>query len=100
MIDKSDIENLSKLARIELNEEEKKSLTKDIDNILSFVEQIKEVLPAQAGSADLPEIPEVQKLRNVLREDENPHESGVNTKELLEGAPETEGEYIKVQKIL
>lgn len=94
MINEKDIENLSKLARIELNEEEKKSLTKDLDRILGFIGEIGEI------SADLPDISEAGKLKNVMREDENPYESNASTKELLESAPETEKDYIKVQNIL
>ena len=94
MIGKNDIENLSKLARIELDEEEKKSLAEDIEKILSFVEQIKE------AGGEIQTEPADGKLRNIMREDKNPHKKGIHTEELLETAPEREGAYIKVQKIL
>ena len=39
-------------------------------------------------------------LCNITREDEKPHKSGVYTKKILSEAPEREGDYIKVKKIL
>ena len=39
-------------------------------------------------------------MRNVMREDANPHESGIYTEKMLEQAPAREGNYIKVKKIL
>ncbi len=37
---------------------------------------------------------------NVMREDSNPHESGKYTETLLKAAPQREGQYVKVKKIL
>ena len=39
-------------------------------------------------------------LRNVLREDSKPHETGIYTDKLLEQAPNKGNNYIKVKKIL
>jgi len=56
-----DIEKLAELAKIELTEEEKKSLQKDMDSILGYVDQIK-----QARVEDI----EIQHENyNVWRED-------------------------------
>ena len=113
MIEKKDIEHLAKLARIKLSDEEKDSLAKDIPNILNFVEQIQsasasrrrdgevsgeeiEKDPSRRGEAEA----EVGKLRNVMREDENPYEKGLYTEKLLEEAPEREENFVKVKKIL
>lgn len=93
MIEKKDIENLAKLSRIELSDKEASSLTKDIENILGYVDQLKEV------SVDLKD-KKVGENRNVLREDENPHESEEFTRDILKEAPNTEDGYIKVKNIL
>lgn len=93
MINKDDIEHLAKLSRIELSESDKEGLTKDIESILGYVDQLKEV------KADLTE-KKAGENRNVLREDENPHESGIHTEAILKEAPSIEGDFIKVKNIL
>ena len=92
-MDEAGIEKLAKLARLKLSTEEKKKFAKEIGAILEYVGQIKEA-GAEAVERKTPE------LRNVMRADENPHESGINTEDLLNSAPEREGEYVKVKKIL
>ena len=87
------IEHLAKLSRIELTESDNQGLTKDIESILGYVDQLKEV------EADLTE-KKAGENRNVLREDENPHESGIHTKDILKEAPSTEDNFIKVKNIL
>jgi aspartyl-tRNA(Asn)/glutamyl-tRNA(Gln) amidotransferase subunit C len=95
MIEKKDIEHLAKLSRIELNDKSVEGLAKDIESILGYVDQIKEV------SADLAvRPPSAGENRNVLREDENPHESGIYTEKILKESPDREGDFIKVKNIL
>jgi aspartyl-tRNA(Asn)/glutamyl-tRNA(Gln) amidotransferase subunit C len=93
MIEKKDIENLAKLSRMELSDKEASSLTKDIESILGYVDQLKEV------SVDLKDKKSGEN-RNVLREDENPHESEEFTRDILKESPNTEDGYIKVKNIL
>ena len=94
MISIKEIEKLADLSRIALSPEEKESLRKDIDSILGYVAQIKSV------SAGLDSEKKAGGLRNVMREDTNPHESGIFTEPLLSAAPSREGQYIRVKKIL
>lgn len=94
MVSIKEIEKLAALARIRVPEEEKEPLRKDIDAILGYVGEIQKV------SADLGEAKAKPSLRNVMREDGEPHESGLFTEDLLKAAPEGEGEYFKVKKIL
>jgi aspartyl-tRNA(Asn)/glutamyl-tRNA(Gln) amidotransferase subunit C len=93
MIEKKDIEKLAALSRIEVLEEEKDILRKDMESILGYVSQIKEVVsmapPREAGE-----------LRNVMREDKNPHEKGMYTKEIMNEVPDKENGYVKVKQIL
>ncbi len=97
MITKTDIEKLAKLSRLKLTEAEKEKYLKDMESILAYVGQINKIVPtfakATAGSAkDLP--------KNVMREDDKPHESGIFTDALLKLAPRSEGNRVKVKKIL
>lgn len=94
MITIKDIEKLAELSRIAISPEEKESFRKDMDSILGYVDQIQKV------SANLSAEKKAGILRNVMREDKNPHESGIHTETLISAAPKREGNYLKVKKIL
>ncbi len=93
MISIQDIEKLAGLARIELKEDEKAKLAKEIDGILGYIDQIK-----TAGSKDI--VRTKEPVRNAFRDDTNPHESGANTEAIVAEFPRKEGNYLKVKKIL
>jgi aspartyl-tRNA(Asn)/glutamyl-tRNA(Gln) amidotransferase subunit C len=93
MISRDDIKKLANLSRIKLSSAEEEKFTKEIDSILGYVAEIKKA----AGSG---EILGSERVKNVLRPDENPHETGVNTEALLAEAPERKDDYVKVKKIL
>ena len=94
MLEIKDIEKLAKLARIELTAEEKEKLLKEVDPILGYVAQLKEVV------SSVSEEKKAGELRNVMREDENPTESGQNTEIIVGEFPEKDKNYLKVKKIL
>ncbi len=96
MVTIAEIENLVALARIEVSEEEKTALQKEVSAILEYVSQIKEV---SASAISAPEALGVMPP-NVMREDTASHESGLYTETVLSAAPKREGDYIKVKKIL
>ena len=84
---------LAKLARLEVSAEELQKLEKEIPSILAFVETI------QAASAKGSGEPK-EALRNVMRADNNPHESGKYTEQLLKAAPAREGDRIAVKQVI
>jgi aspartyl-tRNA(Asn)/glutamyl-tRNA(Gln) amidotransferase subunit C len=86
-----DIEKLAELAKIELNEEEKKGLLKDLDSILDYVKQISE--------AEVPEINLDYENKNVWRED-IPEERIFSKNLITEQYPDSKDGFIKVKKIL
>jgi aspartyl-tRNA(Asn)/glutamyl-tRNA(Gln) amidotransferase subunit C len=88
-----EIENLANLCRIDLSDEEKNELLGEMDSILSFVDQIREVKIDDTEKR-------VAGLRNVMRDDGEAHESGKYTDSILAEAPKKEGGYFKVKKIL
>jgi aspartyl-tRNA(Asn)/glutamyl-tRNA(Gln) amidotransferase subunit C len=94
MLEIKDIEKLAKLARIQLMDEEKKKLLKEVDPILDYVTQLKEVSSKVEGT------PKAGEHRNIMRDDTNPTESGTNTEALVAEFPEKKGDYLKVKKIL
>jgi aspartyl/glutamyl-tRNA(Asn/Gln) amidotransferase C subunit len=93
-MEKKDIEHLAKLARIELNDKEAEALSLDISNILGYVSVVSDLASASSGEK------RVGPLHNVFREDGEPHEGGLYTEKLLNEAPERDGQYVKVKKIL
>ena len=92
MVTKEEIKNLASLARIEFSPEEEENLVREIDSILSYVGEIKNM---DSGDGS-----EILVVRNVMREDEVTHEDGEYTESLLSNAPNREGKYFKVKKIL
>lgn len=92
-ITNEDIKKLSELARIDMTEEEQKEILGDLQEILGYVEQISEV--ATEEKKVMP-----GEHRNIMREDENPHEKGIYTKDILDEMPDTDKGYLKVKKIL
>lgn len=92
-----DVENLANLARIELSEEEKKSLLSDMDSILGYVKQIERPTTEAESVEALPQI------INVWRED-LPAVVGDNNSfstELITGQfPDAQDGFLKVKKIL
>jgi aspartyl-tRNA(Asn)/glutamyl-tRNA(Gln) amidotransferase subunit C len=94
MITLKELEHLSVLARIKLTDEDKRSLIKEFDSILGYIDQIKSVaLPslaeAETGDAD-----------DVLREDLAKPVSDEDRERLLREAPHRVGDYIAVKKII
>ncbi len=88
-----DVEHLAGLARISISDSEKELLRHDLEKILAYVSQVKDVA-TNIG------VPAVGEHRNVMRADENPHEAGMFTEALLRAAPAREGNRLLVKKIL
>jgi aspartyl-tRNA(Asn)/glutamyl-tRNA(Gln) amidotransferase subunit C len=91
---KEDIEHLAKLSRIELRDNEAETLAADITSILGYVSEIEDI----TGNTEREK--KVGALYNVFREDENPHEPDMYTEDLLNCAPERDGRYVQVKKII
>lgn len=92
-IELKDVEHLAGLARIAVSDMEKEVLRHDLEEILAYVSQVTEVT-AELG------VPTAGELRNVMREDENPHEGGAFTEDILKAAPMREGNRLFVKKIM
>ncbi|MDO8561924.1 MAG: Asp-tRNA(Asn)/Glu-tRNA(Gln) amidotransferase subunit GatC [bacterium] len=114
MTDKVDVRALARLARLEVSDEELAKLEREIPDILKFVETIQAVsaqgydeprtvsggavTPSPSFQADRVSIGTCR--RNVLREDENPHEGGIYTEALMKAAPARVGNRIAVKQVL
>ncbi len=100
MIEIKDIEKLAELARLEIPQDEKESFRKDVDSILQYVSQIQEAFVLSTDAKITQNLPDADIVHNVMREDNNTHESGIFTETLLNEVPQREGNYVKVKKIL
>lgn len=94
-MDKEGIKKLAELSRLELTEEEIAEYAGEFSDILEYVDSLKSAVDSNDEL-----ILENSSNRNVIREDENPHESGTNTEKLVESAPDHQDNYIKVKKVL
>lgn len=92
MIDAKDIEKLASLARMEVGEEEKAKLGKDLESILAYVSELKDA-PQPVGPVPEPYV------KNVLRPDTDPHLPGEFTEAIMAEAPNQAEGYFKVKKI-
>jgi aspartyl/glutamyl-tRNA(Asn/Gln) amidotransferase C subunit len=89
---KVDVRALAELARLDVSDAEVAKLEKEIPDILKFVEQIQNV--AGEVKTTSPE------LRNVMRADNTPHESGIYTERLLKAAPKSEKGRVVVKQVI
>lgn len=87
-----DIDKLAELSRLSIDEAGKEAFGREIEAILGYVSEIKNLV--DSGSEGHDEAP-----RNVLRDDDNPHASGAFTEELLNSAPHSKDGYITVKNI-
>jgi len=77
-----------------MTEEEEKELTGEVEHILEFVESIQE-----ASSVESDNFKNTQSY-NVMRKDDNEHNKSLYTKDLIREAPDKDGNYVRVKKIL
>ena len=88
-----DVENLAELAKIELSEEEKVNILKDMEGIIDYVKQIE--------SVEVEDIQPEYENRNVWREDLPEGGAPDFSRELIVSQfPESQDGFLKVKKIL
>ena len=92
-LDNETIAKIAHLARLEVNDSEKGSLLKDMNNILSFMEKLNEL----DTSAVEPLIYLTDEI-NVFRDDVPKKE--ISTEDALLNAPEQDGTYFLVSKVI
>ncbi len=92
-IDRPLILRLEELAKLELTEEERQNLMKDLNKILGMVEKMEEL-----DTTGVEPLVYVNQELNQLRQDEI--RGQLNTTEALSNAPVHDGAYFKVPKVL
>jgi aspartyl-tRNA(Asn)/glutamyl-tRNA(Gln) amidotransferase subunit C len=92
-ITKKEVEHVARLARLELSEQEKETLTDQLSNILTYVEQLNEL-----DTKGVEPTSHVLDINNVMREDV-PEASLPQNLALSNGPDKASGHY-KVPKII
>ena len=87
-----DLDNLSRLARIDIKPDEKEKMLADMQAILGYVSEINDV------QGDV--VREDVTLFNVVRDDVVTRETGSNTQAILDDAPATKDGYVEVMQVL
>jgi len=93
-ISKETIDHLSKLALLDLSEEEKEKLSKQLGDIINYFKKLDELDTSNVKPTTHP----IDGLKNVFREDE-PWES-LSTEEALKNAKHKKDGYFKAPRIL
>ena len=92
MITIKDVEHVAKLARLELTEDEKVKFSKQLGDILKYVEQMNEV-----DTTNVEPMSHAIPVVNVMREDKVVSEQ--TKEELMPNAPAKEDGFFRVPKI-
>jgi aspartyl-tRNA(Asn)/glutamyl-tRNA(Gln) amidotransferase subunit C len=93
-----DVERVAELAHLELAPGEKPRMLKDLNAILDYVAELNEL--DTAGVAPLAQVSDLQGAGGppALRRDSL--EPSLNRAEVISGAPETDGAFFKVPKVI
>jgi len=94
MIKMEELEHLANLARISLTEDDKKSLIKEFDSILSYVDQLKKVEVSMDAES------RVGAVKNIMRPDSVSPINDTQRENLLNESPDRVDDFIAVKKII
>lgn len=92
-IDREQVQHVAKLARLALTPEETERFAEQLSEILSYVEKLNEI-----DTSGVEPTSHVLSLSNVLREDRA--RPSLSTDQALANAPEREGAFFRVPKII
>ena len=92
-IDDKKVEDLAHLARLSFDEKEKQAIKGDLEKIIDFCDQLKEV-----NTQGVEPLIYLSTAHNVLRKDKAVE--GLSKKEALKNAPLADSDYFKVPKVI
>ncbi|MBZ0184567.1 MAG: Asp-tRNA(Asn)/Glu-tRNA(Gln) amidotransferase subunit GatC [Melioribacteraceae bacterium] len=92
-VNKNQVEQIAKLARLKFDENEIENLTKDMNKILDYMDQLNEL-----DTDNIEPLSHPLDLSNVMRED-NLKES-ISREEVFKNAPSHNEEFFKVPKVI
>ncbi len=92
-VTKKDVEYIAELARLKFNEDEFQSYTKQLNQILEYVEKLNEL-----DTENVKPLSHPVEGSNVFREDKV--KASVNRDDALKNAPDKNEEFFKVPKVI
>ncbi|MBA4196104.1 MAG: Asp-tRNA(Asn)/Glu-tRNA(Gln) amidotransferase GatCAB subunit C [Chitinophaga sp.] len=87
------VNNLAHLSRLSFNEQQTQSIKTDLEKMIAFVEQLNEI-----DTTGVEPLLHMGDAVNVLREDEI--KGSITREEALLNAPDTDGTFFKVPKVI
>jgi aspartyl-tRNA(Asn)/glutamyl-tRNA(Gln) amidotransferase subunit C len=87
------IENLAKLSHLTFNEQEKKEIKADLQEMIAFIEKLQEV-----NTEGVEPLLHMSSNVNMLRDDVV--RGSVSRDEALKNAPDTDGTFFRVPKVI
>lgn len=87
------INKLARLSRLHFNEQEKEMIKKDLQQMIGFVDKLKEL-----DTTGIEPLLHMSDSVNILREDIV--QGSISREEALANAPDSDGVYIKVPKVI
>ena len=88
-ISEQEVKKIAELSRLSLTNEELKKRTKDMNNILDYMDTLNEI-----DTENVEELYNVHDMNNSLREDS--YESSLDKKDVLANSPNSNSDYIEV----
>ena len=92
-ISEQEVKKIAELSRLSLTNEELKKRTKDMNNILDYMDTLNEI-----DTENVEELYNVHDMNNSLREDN--YESSLDKKDVLANSPNSTSDYIEVPLIV
>lgn len=93
MLDREQVQKVAQLARLDLTPDEEERFTSQLDSILDYFQQLNEL-----DTSNVPPTARAIDVSNVTRTDTL--EAWENREAILDSAPDRDGEFFKVPKIL
>lgn len=92
-ITKDQVDQIAKLARLQLTDAQEETMAKEMGSILSYIEKLNEV-----NTDGVEPTAQVTGLVNVFRKDVI-REQLARPADLVDAAPERQGEFVKVKEV-
>lgn len=87
------VDKMARLARLEFNDADKEAIRLDLEKMIAFVEKLNEL-----DTSNVEPLIHMSESVNILREDEV--RGSVTREEALRNAPDTDGTYFRVPKVI
>ena len=92
-LDKNTVKRIADLSKLEFTSDETTAILKDMNQMLEFIDQLKEL-----DTSNIDPLIHMTEDENILREDDAI--TGASQREALKNAPSKDSTYFKIPKVL